>query len=802
MIRNYFKIAWRNLKRHRLYSAINLIGLSIGLTFVLLIGAFIWQELQVNSDIKNVDRQYILTSKWTDPNMGPAFTTLAPLAQRLQEEYPQLVANYYRWDGITSTISKGDLHFRESIQIGDETLLDAFGYTLIYGNPTTAFNDPYAIALTEEMAIKYFGKTEVLNETLEIENFSGAKKSFLITAVLQSIPQNSVNQFRKEDVNYFFTSKKALSYFDRTPFDDWTNVIALSYITLKKGIHASQLNEPIKQLLANNTTETIQKNLKIVPQSLREFYLKSNNGIVERTLYTLSFIAIFILVMAIVNYMNIAISHAASRMREIGVRKVLGGSRSHIVIQFLTESVLFALVALSISLLLFITLKGWFGSILGKDIPRLLSFPWEYSIPLLFITVFIGLVAGLYPALQLSSLATIQSLKGKGRVGSGTLLRKFLVGFQFCVAFVLIVIAIIVTKQTSFFFEDNLGYEKEAVVSATVPRDWSEKGVAKMETIRSLFKELSEIEEVSLSYEIPDGNHGSSLPTHRSDKNPDNDFTAKILVSDSAFLNTYKISLRAGQFFSNTIPMDEQVVINEKSLLAFGWDNPKDAINQNITYGDWEEPGKATIVGVVKDFHFGSKQNVIAPQLFFNVKAIPRYRYFSFKINNKDIQGSLAAIKSKWNALLPGAPFNYTFMDDTLAIMYADELQLQKASYAATALALALVFLGIFGLVSLNIHKRIKEIGIRKVLGASGHQISMLFFKDFLSTFLFSILVASPLGYIITKMWLNNYAYQITVHPGTFLGTAAVLLLVVFLLVSIQTLNASRANPVNSLKTE
>ncbi|HEA30898.1 MAG TPA: FtsX-like permease family protein [Leeuwenhoekiella sp.] len=802
MFKNYIKLAWRNMCKNGVYTAIMLFGLSIGLTVVLLIGGYVWHELQVNQYLKHADRQYLLTSNWKDPNMGVDFTTVAPLAQRLKEDYPQYIENYYRWDGITSTISKGSKKFRENLLVGDATLLSTFGFKLAYGNAKTVFKNPFSVVLTEAMALKYFGKKDIVGETLLIENFSGEQQNFKITGVLKKMPKNSINQLQKGDVNSFYLSKSALDYFGRTSFDSWSNTIIPSYVTLQKGITPEQLRIPIKQLIAANAPENIQENLEVEPVLLSSFYLNTNNALVKRMLYTLSFVGLFILLMAVVNFINIAISNSGKRMREIGIRKVLGGSKKELIGQFLIEAALFVFTALFFALVIYQFARPWFANLIGAEITALDAFPSYFTPILVLFGLILSLLVGIYPAFVLSSLATLTSLKGKIKAHtSGIIVRKLLVGFQFAIAFVLAVSAIIITKQTSYFFNQDLGYNKDAVITAAVPRDWSSNGVQKMETIRQQLLQLPAVEKVSLSYEIPNGNNGRQMPIYKLGDAPNKAKTMKILVTDDKFIDTYAIDLMAGSFFNSNLQDSTKVVINTTASHALGWQNPEEAVGKTIKIKDDPE-NSYTVTGVINDFHFGSKQELIAPQLYFNLGAIPTYRYLSFKLHPKTIGAGIAQIQDKWSSLLPQSPFEYTFMDETLATMYANELQLKKATYYSTGLALILVILGIFGLVSLSIHNRKKEIGIRKVLGASAQSISILLFKEFLITLGITIFIAAPLAFLLMRKWLQEYAYSIKIPMGIFVWVAVTILLITFLLVSFQTLHASRKNPVTSLRTE
>ncbi|MEO6723257.1 MAG: ABC transporter permease [Ferruginibacter sp.] len=801
MIKNYFKIAWRNITRNRFYAIVNISGLAIGIGFAFMIGAFVWGELQVNKQLLHSDRQYFLKSEWKDPNMGLDIVTLGPIAKRLKEDYPSLVANYYRWDGITSVVSKGDKHFREGLQLGDSTLLSMYGFKLLHGNPNTALTQPYSVVMTPEMAVKYFGRTDVVGETITIQSFSGGKHDFAITGVLKNLPDNSVTHINAENLNGFFIPTNTFSYFGRNDFESWTNISLPSYLELKPGVSAKDLAVPINRLIQQNASAVVKQNLTIRPVALNNYYLEKDNGLVKRMLYTISFVGLFILLMAIINFINIAISSSGSRTKEIGVRKVLGSLRVQLIAQFLAESLILVLIATMLALAFYPLAQDKFGEMIGKQIPSLGSFPLYFIFIPVALVLLVGLLAGLYPAFVLSSLKTVDSLKGKLKtVKENILLRKSLVGFQFCIALVVLIAASIVTQQVTHFFGQSLGYNKEYIVSSQVPRDWSPEGVRKMLTVRNDFAAMPQVSKVTLSYEIPNGKNGGQPPVYKNGTDSSLAVAMQAMITDENYLETYRIPLNAGRFFENSGLDSGQVVLNEKAVAALGYKSAGEAIGQHLRIpGD---PTVFTIKGITNDFHFGSMQQKIAPIIFFNVNFAPTYRYLSFKIKPGNIGADIEAIQKKWSQLLPGSSFEYSFMDDALKKLYATELQLKKAAYAATILSLAIMLLGVLGLISLSIHKRVKEIGIRKTLGASSQNIIFLFIKEFVGIMIIAAAVACPVAWLIMNGWLNNYAYRIDISPQPFVLSIVVLATVTLLLISLQTIKAALANPVKSLRTE
>ena len=799
MIKNYFKIAWRNIIKSRFYSLVNIIGLSTGIAFTLLIGAYVWSELQVNTKLKNAGRQYIIQSKWKDPNGGYGIATLGPLAKALRESYPDLVANYYRFDGITSNVSKGNNSFRENIAICDSTMLNMYGFSLMHGNAKTALNEPFSVILTSNKAIKYFGKTDVVGQTLTIESFSGSKHDFMITGVLNTIQKNSVIQLVDAYPNDFFISTSNLAFFGRNM--DWSNPSIANYIELQKGISPKQLEKPIAYLVKENAPPQIAGNMTPYLVFLKDYYFNTNNGLVKKMLYALSVVALFILLMGMINFINMSVSRSAARMREIGIRKVLGGLKTQLIFQFLTESVILVFVSTVFALLFYGLTQNLFSKILGKEIPAITDFPFYFIIFPILLIFCIGLIAGIYPAFILSSLKSVDSLKGKlSSIKENIWLRKSLVAFQFGTATIAFVGAIIISKQINLFLSKDLGYNKEYIVSSQVPRNWNREGVNKMENIRRELVKVNGVKSATLSYEIPDGNNGGQAPVYKLGNDSTQSIATQVLVSDENYLNVYQIPLKAGSFFEGNGLDSGKVILNETSIKALGYQNANEAIGGQVRIpGD---PTIFTIKGVANDFHFGSKQQQIPPIIFFNVQFATQYRYLSFKMQPGNIVSTIAALQKKWATLMPGAPFDYKFMDETLANLYKSEIQLKKASYTATVLSLIIVLLGVLGLISLSIQKRTKEIGIRKILGSSVLDIIGLFMKDFLGVILIAGVIACPVAWLIMNGWLNDYAYRISITVLPFLISIVALSFMTALLIAIQTIKAASDNPVKNLRTE
>lgn len=804
MIKNYFLIAWRNLQKNRFFTLVNITGLSVGLAFVLLIAAYAWGEWQVNTHFKYHDRIMMLQSKWTNPDMGNELTTIGPLAKALQENYPSLVSSWYRNDGITSIVTVGDKHFRESLQPGDSTFLTIFNFELSHGDARTALIKPNAVVLTEHKARQFFGTADVLGKTVNIQSFDGMKQDFEVTGVMKDPPFNTVTGFALP-ANEIFLAPGSAAFFGReTVFDNWGSRFTISYVLLQPGVTAAQLQQPIVALLKTNTTADVYKNVTVTPIRLDKYYMQMNNGLAGKMILVLSAVSLFILLMAIINFVNISMGNSLSRLKEIGVRKAMGGRKQQLILQFMTESVLVASFAFVVAIILFVLLRPMFGQVLQKEIPGLDSFPvWFSCFPLLII-LFTGLLAGAYPSFVLSAQPSVTALRGKlQHVQEKLFFRRALVIGQFVTAIVVFIAAIVINQQVSFFFNKNLGYNKDHVLTAPVPRDWTPQGVKHMDAVRNEFATMPELTGVSYSYEIPNGNSNNANMVYRPQADSSSAITAISLSTDEQFIQTYGIKMEAGSFFYQTPDKNAdstKLVINEAAVKALGWRNAQEAINQPVRmYG---MPQTFYIAGVTRDFHFGSLHMPIAPATFSHTSVSNIYRYLSFRLKPGNPGPGIAALQRKWSTLFPDAPFAYKFLDDTIGALYTTEMQMRKAAQLATVVSLLIVFLGVLGIVTLSIARRNKEMGIRKILGASVYHIISLFAREFSFIIIAANLLAWPLSWYILRRWLMNYAYRIEIGVMPFIVVGTALILLVCITVLGMTRRLAVTNPVKSLRAE
>ncbi len=806
MFKNYFKIAWRNIIKHRLYSFINITGLSIGKAFTLLIAAYVWGELSVDKAIPARNNIYLLQSRAKDGSKNFSSYVPIPMATALKVEYQNLVTNYYRWLWKYTGVACDNKFYRDDVQIADTTFLSIFGFQLLYGNKATAFKEPNSVVITEEKALKFFNTSNAIGKLLTIENNRAVKLTFIVTGVLKNLPPNSVTSvqaFEKGNHNSIFIPLSALkNWSDQGDLTDWNSAI-VSYVQLNNGVTPADLIKPVQQTLALHVSADAAKNTEIRFLPLTETYVDANNGSVKKMLYTLSFTALFILLMAVINFVNISTGNSTSRLKEIGLRKVFGSAKKQLVFQFLIEALTLVFFAVCLSLIIYQTLLPLFSKIIGREIPSLFSLPL-YIIPLLLLFVIIvGLLAGLYPATILSSVKVADSVKGKlATVGENISLRKALIVFQFITATVVFIAAIIISKQVNYDINKDLGFDKEQLVNIWLPRKWTKQGVREIEAVREQIKEVPGVIQASVNYTTPGWNSAERPQFYQAGHDDDDAVEAFGIVSDDNYASTFKIPLLAGTFFSGAnVEYDSLlVVINETLLKELGFKNAREAIGKTIK--DATDKSSYIISGVVKDFHVESNQVSIKPLAFLNIYQFDAFRVLSVRIKPDNMRQTMAALEKKFTSLLPEEAFDYSFMDDTLNATYKQELQLKNASYLATILAVIIVLLGTFSIVSLSMAKRTKEIGIRKVLGASVTNMLALFVSDVIKLIVIAACIACPIAYLVTKQWLNNYVYKIEVTAYPFITVFACITSVTVLLICIQTFKAAITNPVKSLKAE
>src|SRR5450755_3718799 len=804
MLRSYIIIAIRHLSRHKLFSIINISCLAIGITFSLIIGVYVLDQESVNAHIKKANNQYVIKSKWKQENMGPDITTLGPLAKTMKDEYPDLVANYYRFDPVANIVSTGDKHFREDISVGDTTFVSMYGFALLYGNQKQTFINNQSAVVTEDFALKFFGESNVINKIITVQTPSdGGKHDFIISAVLKKTPYNSISNFAISKTEYqVYLPMENNQYFQGgDKGDNWANVFMVGMIELQKGVSPKDIEKPFEQVLGKYQPPFVKGNLKVELAGIKNYYLAQNNYAVQKMITTLAMIAAFILFLSIINFVNINIGTSSYRLKEIGLRKVFGSAKLQLIMQFMTESWMLTFIATVISIGLYQLLLPIFNQLLNSSLEPFWEFDFIKILLLFLLVLLVGFISGIYPAFVLSSSNIINSAKGINYTANGGLtLRKTLIVVQFTLAIIVFISSLNVSKQVAFFFNKDLGYNKEQVmIISSLPRHWDSTGIIKMENFKTQLLQMSEVKYASLSYDIPNGS-GGNIDVYTQSRS--NFISMLLLAADNDYGKVYNIQTKEGIFLNdhnnNLIP--GQVVLNETAVKALGWNT---AVGKTIRLGAIDGP-LLTVVGVAKDFYYESLQHPIDPLVIANLNEpfTRSYRYFSIKLSNSNINKAIKVLQDKWKTFFPDAGFEYAFMDDQFQALYKSELQLRKAANIATVLNLIIVFLGIYGIVAFSLNKRAKEIAVRKVIGADAGNIIFLFIKDYALLILIANFIAWPIAYSIINKWLDNYAYRIQQNIVIYIVVCAFIFITAFVLIAVQCFKTANSNPVKILRSE
>lgn len=800
MLKSYFKTMVRNAARQKVYAAITLTGLTLGITFALLAGVFIREELNVNQSLQDVDQLYLMEAdrRGADGSL-PSFFVPALLSQLAADKYPGMIENFYRFYDRGITVSRGDQHFRIQSMVGDSTLLQMFGFRVLHGKAEDALNSPDAMVITEKIARQYFDRTDVAGESLIVSTEDGKQKAFHITAVIAGLQdKNSVTDFMNMDAQVFL-SLEAQNDFRLPPLDNW-NASIITYLKLSPGTTPAQAHDVLNNLLASEAPKAISEQQTVKLSALRDYYRLTNHGAVNKLIISLIIIATLILTLAITNFVNISIARSFSRLKEVGIRKVIGGVRKQIVIQFLSESMLFAAASGLVALLLYELLHSYFADTLEVTLPSLFHFDfqfWMWTAAGIFI---IGLLAGAYPALYLSTIKTMPSLKGRLSNTNSTIgFSRALIAMQFLIAIFVLSASLILSRQVSYFMQADLGYDKSMVLVVTsVPRIWSDDGFNAMDAAKTEFLSSPIVSSASLSWGTPNFNFSPySARIKRTGQPDDEGILATMSGADEDYLKVYALQMVAGTFLGHdgASRQTNAIVINERAQQALSAE-VGDKIN--IDGSDQE----FTIVGIVKDFHFESMHQAIKPVVFMHNRDFRVFRYFSFKLNSTRVGESVRAVGQLWKKVFPNDPFEYSFADEKFAALYKTELQLKKASTMASILILLIVLTGVLGLVSLNVAKKGKEIGIRKVLGASVFNILVSMSREYAVLMFASFAIGVPLSYLFGSRWIEGFAYRIDISWWMFALPAVFLFCITIVVVSGQSLKAAMSSPVNSLRSE
>ncbi len=801
MFRNYFKTAWRNIHKNKLFSALNIFGLSIGMASCFIILLYVQDELSYDRFNEKADRTYRVAFK-ANINGGKILegNVMPPVAEALKNDYPEVEeATRLNLNGATK-ITYNNKTFKESkLALVDSNFFSVFTFPFIKGSSKTALIDPHTIVLTKDMAQKYFNTEEPIGELLKIDN-----EEFKVTGVIDNLPANCHFHFD------FFVSLSNLPY-AKDP--SWLSSGMFTYVVLKKGDDYKDLEAKFPDMVEKYMGPQIQKQMGL---TLSQFKTKGNElGFILQPLtsihlysetnfelepggnasyvYIFGAIAIFMLAVACINFINLSTASASKRAKEVGVRKVAGSGKLQLISQFLSESILITLVALMVAFALIEIVLPAFNNISGKH----LGFDIKPVLAFIALGLLVSIVAGIYPAFYLSSFKPIAVLKGKLTNNNKSFgLRSSLVVFQFFISVALIISTIVIYQQMKFIQNKKLGYDKEQII--TLPNSYilgKKEKVYKEEMLKD-----SRIINATVSSFKPAGpsNNNNALAYP---EGHDNQLTKAVEYHvDENYIPTLGMQMAAGRNFSKDFSTDSLgIIINESAAKAFGW-GTLNAVGKTIIRQNSDKGTNIPfhVIGVVNDFNFKSLHETISPLLM----TLQPEGGLIFKIKTKDITGLLGTMKKQWDSYQTDEPFTYTFMDDLFNKTYSAE---QKTGTILNIFSLLIIFvacLGLFGLATYTAEQRTKEIGIRKVLGASVAQVTQMLSKEFIKLVLIASLIAFPAAGWAMNKWLQSFAYRITISWWVFAIACIAALLIALLTVSFQAIKAAIANPVKNLRAE
>ena len=816
MIRNYFLIAFRNLKKYRFYSIINILGLTVGIVACIVILLYVSFELSYDKYNKNADRIYRVDWElFLSGNHTYKAAVTPPMAEVLVRDYPEVeAATRFRYMGA--------FHFKREVEntvewrvvYADNDIFNIFTIPFIAGDPATALKDPYSMVISEKCAAQFFPGEDALGKTLIKDN----NDLYTIRGIFKEIPENSHFHYR------MFLSMEGL---DESKNNNWIGGPYNTYTLLRKGADPKVLESKLpamveKYLLpqaatilgkifiedfqsgGNKLTLHLRPLLDIHLHSNLQNELEGNNDIAY--IYLLTAIALFILVIACINFMNLATARSATRAREVGIRKVIGSDRKMLIFQFLAESIILSVISFILALAFTEIILPGFSNFVGFT----LQVPWAHFTFYLVIIIaagIIGVIAGLYPALVLSGFKPVTVLKGVlVKSNNSFFLRSTLVVFQFFISIFMIIVTIAMYQQMNYIKTKKLGFRKENVL---IVRDVYNVG-DKLPVIRDEILKNHNVVNGTITGYLPGPNAARKTPLiwkYGSDPTPENSMNAETWTVDDEYIPTLGMEILSGRNFSTDFPSDSTaIILNETAVRRFGF--AEDPIGERISLlkdnpdgsQDLNNQESRTIIGVVKDFNFESLHQEVGPLGLLYGKDSRSFLIFRYEAAQTD--QVINSIETTWKSMAPGEPFNYSFLDQGFERMYATEQKLGKLFTIFSGLAIFIACMGLFAMTAFTTEQRTKEIGIRKVMGASIRNIILLLSKDFSRLIMVSFILATPLAWYGIYWYFQHYAYRTNISPVVFIGAGIMVFLLASLTMFYQSIKAANANPVKTLRSE
>ena len=812
MIRNYLKIAFRNMAKYKFISFINLFGLTVGLTCCLLILTYIVHELSYDKYNTKADRIYRVTRSFNNAegvinlHLGAVAPPFGPL---LQNEFPDI-------EKVTRLLLIGNVPMRyedkvfneKDVFYADGNFFSLFDVPLLEGSPQTALSEPFSVLLTEEVAKKYFGDKDPMNKMIRLNN----QFNFKVTGIFRPLPDNA--HLHPQMMLSFSTLKDSAIYGEHNLLTNWGNNAFYTYLLFPKNYPVKNIEAQFPAFLDKYMNEPgapasfkPSKYTQLYLQRLTDIHLHSHldEEIEENSdssrVYIFGAIALFILLIACINYMNLSTARSALRAKEIGIRKTAGAIRSEIIFQFLSESVMITWMAILLAIALAWLTLPWLDAVTGQTLSLKAILQWQILLPLALTPFVIGILSGLYPALFMSSFQPAKVLKGMFKVGGGNIsFRKVLVVTQFSISIILIISTAIVFQQLHYVQQTALGFDKEHMVTLQYNNGLDNT----YEAFRNDLLQNSNIRDAARSSRIPSGRlldeQGAAM--EKGDSLQPVKANIKYLAADHEFIPAYGIPMAAGRNFSRAYATDTtSFILNAAATRSLELPTPQDAIGKSFSYGGV----KGKVIGVMADFHFESMHQQIVPLILVMPPASQAGNSFnriSVKISGNNITAALSHLEKTWKKFLPQTPFEYTFLDERFDQLYRSEQRQGTLFTAFACIAIFIACLGLFGLSAFTITQRIKEIGVRKVLGASVGNIVGLLSKDFLKLVAIAAVIAFPVAWYAMHNWLQDFAYRVSIQWWIFLAAGFLASVVALVTISFQAIKAALANPVKSLRSE
>lgn len=806
MYKNYFLIAWRNLIKKKAYSAINILGLGVGIACCFLIFTFVQSELSYDTYHTKRDRIYRITHGTRaseDPRNlskeGPSWVWgNAPVGPALKRDFPE-IEKIVQFSGRSDILlTNGDKKYQENgVFFMDSTVFDVFSWGLLQGDPKTALVNPYSIVLTESTARKYFGNENPVGKTLKGSESAGRANAgeYLVTGVMADLPRNS--HFKFNAILSLSTFKKSIP----DVFENWGYVDFYTYFLVNEKFDETAFKQKLPAFVKRQLKDPKTRYV-IELESLNDVYLKSDadrqpgeTGSLSN-IYIFSIIGLFILVIAMINFMNLSTARSMERGKEVGIRKSIGAARSSLISQFLGESFVIVCLSMITAVILVAVSLPFMASLTGKEFDLSLVVNWKGIPVILGAMLLIAFVAGSYPALVLSGFDPVHVLKGMTKTKGGVNLRRGLVVFQFSLSILLIAVTIIVYTQMSHLLDKDLGFDKESML--VIDYNYDEAVNAKSRLLKTALESNPSIISTAFSRSVP-GSYFPYAGTEIETKSGEMKMIGQpIFQVGLDFIPHFGLKLAAGRSYSRDFPSDSTsaLVINESAAKQYGYKNAKEIVGKK--FSQWGRKG--VVIGVVKDFNFTSLHQKIEPlTLPFEAYAS---RYLSIKVKSKDLNKTIEQIGAIWRDIAPHRPFLFSFLDEDFNRQYQDDFIFRKLFTTFSCLAIGIACLGLLGLATYMAEQRTKEIGIRKALGADFRAIVVLLSSDFFKLVVVAIVIATPVAWYVMNRWLESFAYRVEISFWIFVLAGLIAFVIVALTISYQSIKSALMNPISSLKTE